>query len=210
MKEIVNVFITLPQLMPTDETVEEHTKLSAEEASQVERDKANTDRRVGGLFRGCFARRHGGLVAIRDPEDGVDRCPLCNWEIESGFCGRCETGFDQDGRMVVDYDGSLGYGTDYEMYGSYDFSSDEELDDDVDLEDDGVVMGLGTSRAVTGGTGGASLIALGPDDDLNVLTVGPAGRMGSGSERVTPIRNPHSLGTVTIDGQLTYQRHDRQ
>ena len=195
--------------MPTDETVEEHYRLSAEEASQVERDRANTDRRVGGLFRGCFARRHGGLVAIRDPEDGVDRCPLCNWEIESGFCGRCEAGFDTDGRMVVDYDGSLGYGTDYEMYGSYDFSSDEELDDDIDLEDDGVVMGLDTSRVVTGNTGGWPM-ALGLDENLHVLTVGSGGRISSGSEGVTPIHNPHSIGMVAIDGQSTHQRHHCQ
>lgn len=141
MKEIVNVFVTRAQLMPADETPEEHGKLRAEEAALVERDKTNTDARAGGLFRGCFRAMPRIVHTIRDREDGVERCPFCNWEVEDGMCGRCEMFFDQDGVLMSD-------ASDSPVYDSGEgFSSDEELDEEVDLADDETAMGFGSSTA---------------------------------------------------------------
>jgi hypothetical protein len=41
------------------------------------------DRSWGGLFNEIRPRS-----AIIDDEDGVRRCPGCNWEIEDGYCSR--------------------------------------------------------------------------------------------------------------------------
>lgn len=75
--------------MPVGETTQEHRKWQEEEAALVERDKANPGLK-GGLFRGCFRlTRRRPPAAIRDDEDGVDRCPRCTWELEDGLCESC-------------------------------------------------------------------------------------------------------------------------
>ncbi|KAB2578404.1 hypothetical protein DBV05_g3071 [Lasiodiplodia theobromae] len=37
------------------------------------------------------------LRAIHDGEDGVDRCPVCAWELEDGECAQCGPQFDDNG-----------------------------------------------------------------------------------------------------------------
>ncbi|KAK0659684.1 hypothetical protein DIS24_g3934 [Lasiodiplodia hormozganensis] len=37
------------------------------------------------------------LRAINDEEDGVDRCPLCAWELKNGECAQCVLQFDENG-----------------------------------------------------------------------------------------------------------------
>lgn len=79
--------------MPVGETTEEHRRLQQEEAEIVELDKASLADGGGGLFRGRFryfvpAPRRT-IPAIRDVQDGVDRCPHCTWELEDGECGTC-------------------------------------------------------------------------------------------------------------------------
>jgi len=79
--------------VPAGETTEEHRRLQQEEAETIELDKASLADGGGGLFRGRFryfapAPRRT-VPAIRDIQDGVDRCPHCTWELEDGECGTC-------------------------------------------------------------------------------------------------------------------------
>lgn len=111
--------------MPPGETTEDHRKWQEEEAAAVEKDRISTGRR-GGLFRGCF-RAHLGhppllgfrQAAIRDVEDGVDRCPRCTWELEDGLCQECgypselEEWSDSDGPEHFPHD--VIYGDEDEM-----------------------------------------------------------------------------------------------
>ena len=87
---MTQIFVNRPELLPAGETTQEHKTPMQEEADLVESDKQKTDDRRGGLFKGLFKARLGAeRQAIRDLEDGVDRCPMCAWELEDGVCGSC-------------------------------------------------------------------------------------------------------------------------
>ncbi|KAK5133076.1 hypothetical protein LTR08_008186 [Meristemomyces frigidus] len=136
IRELVLIFVGRTQLLPDGETSEEHVTMAREEAETVAKDKANTDPRVGGLFKGTFTPggRHLPLLPIHDPGDGVDRCPNCHWEIEDGYCLQCEAPVG-DGFSDMD-DSSI--------------SSDDELDLDLDLgehDDDDGLDGVGHHHA---------------------------------------------------------------
>ncbi|KAI9650144.1 E3 ubiquitin ligase [Ciborinia camelliae] len=89
VKHMVEIFINRGQLMPHDETVEQHKVKNAEETQMVENDKNSPE----GLFRGSFPLRHGELW--RDEADGVMRCPSCGHEHEGGpTCETCGAEFD--------------------------------------------------------------------------------------------------------------------
>jgi hypothetical protein len=94
-------FIKRAELLPPGETLEQHVEWQKEHAEIVQRDKASIDVHTGGLFRGYFKikqRRHAQLaVPIRDPIDGVTRCPYCHWEIEDDGCPHCGLPFDENG-----------------------------------------------------------------------------------------------------------------
>ena len=146
----MNLFVTRGLLMSTEETQEEQAKLRAQESLQLERDKANKHELTGGIFRGCFRPRFSSSTRIiRDIEDGVDRCPVCSWEVESLVCQRCHLHFDETGRIL---DGP-GDDTDddpdddaLEEDVLHANSSDDELDEDVDLEDDEDELGFGAGE----------------------------------------------------------------
>lgn len=95
MRDITQIFISRAEFLPEGETLEDFKKWQQEEADIVEKDKKN-DSRGGGLFGGRFRHLpHHNLSAIRDVEDGVDRCPLCSWELTAeGHCTSC--GFETD------------------------------------------------------------------------------------------------------------------
>ncbi|KAL9122335.1 MAG: hypothetical protein Q9187_001108 [Circinaria calcarea] len=98
VREMAQLFASRAELMASGESTEDHKKCQEEEATIVERDKANLDERTGGLFRGCFkARLQGARPTIRDEEDGVTRCPNCTWELEDGYCNACGVGYGSDG-----------------------------------------------------------------------------------------------------------------
>lgn len=91
VRDMTQKFISHPHLLPEGETAEQHEKWRQEEAEVVERDKMNVE--GGGLFKGCFRERARTQSALRDVEDGVDRCPHCAWEMEDQtFCIHC--GYD--------------------------------------------------------------------------------------------------------------------
>ena len=68
----------------------------------------------GVRFRNAASRR---IPIIRDEEDGVNRCPVCTWELEDGLCENCNPGFSESsGSELSDSDESIfvggGFGDD--------------------------------------------------------------------------------------------------
>ncbi|TGO07766.1 hypothetical protein BTUL_0248g00090 [Botrytis tulipae] len=117
IKNMVEIFIQRGQLMPDDETIEQHKVKNAEETEIVEKDKNSPE----GLFKGTFPLRHGELW--HDEADGVMRCPSCGHEHEGGpTCDRCGAEFD-------------------DIYGFSDMD-----DDDGDLSDFDIGYGEGIER----------------------------------------------------------------
>lgn len=123
VREMVLIFLGKSELLPDGETSEEHHQYAKEEADIVAKDKANTDVRTGGLFKGFFKR--GGrlmpLVAIRDASDNVYRCPQCLNEVEDGRCNTCNV-------RVRGEDDDLDWSDE-------DSDESEELDHDLDDDD---------------------------------------------------------------------------
>ena len=135
--------------MPTGETTEDHRKWQQEEAQVVERDRANSDRRTGGLFRGCF-QRNQNLPVIRDTIDGVNRCPTCTWELEDGFCNSCQRAYGSDGEAYsaddLDYSDGLSSGSEWGFEQDFDDSIGNNhidyndlmnINDDISLDGEG-------------------------------------------------------------------------
>lgn len=82
------MFVSRIELLPEDETTNEHDDAKRAEALQIDTDKGPGGE---GLFKGAFHNKplQNGHRAIRDDEDGVDRCPVCTWELEEGECMHC-------------------------------------------------------------------------------------------------------------------------
>lgn len=132
---MTTVFINRVELLPTGETIEQHTKWQKEEADVVQQDKDNNDPRAGGLFKGCFKPSHASrpsLQAIRDQEDGVERCPVCAWELEDGECVQCGLFFDDNGELTWT-DSFTGF-SDMDEMSEQDLSG-EDLDAEMDMDD---------------------------------------------------------------------------
>lgn len=130
LREMVLIFVSRNEMLPDGETTDEHHKWQKEEADLIAADKANTDERAGGLFKGMFKRLNGavrGCGPLHDPGDNVDRCPYCHWEVRGGYCSQCDTVVDE------------------EAFSDYDDDSDEtddELDHELDAEDAAAVWGV--------------------------------------------------------------------
>ncbi|KAF2015736.1 hypothetical protein BU24DRAFT_422047 [Aaosphaeria arxii CBS 175.79] len=132
IREMTMVFITRAELLPAGETIEQHRKWQKEEADLVQQDKDSQDRQTGGLFKGCFRVSRPTLRAVRDQEDGVERCPLCAWELEDGECAQCGLLFDENGE--------LGWGDSFTGFSDMDEMSErdmsgEDLDAEMDMDD---------------------------------------------------------------------------
>ncbi len=116
---MTQIFAIRAELMPVGETTQEHKKWQEEEAALVEKDRATTGHK-GGLFRGSFRLTHRRqAAAIRDDEDGVDRCPRCTWELEDGLCESCGYPAGEDTADMSDSDGHGNWDDDlYDMEGA--------------------------------------------------------------------------------------------
>jgi len=78
---MVEVFTKRAELMPSDESIDQHTQKRSEEVAEVDRDRTGAK----GLFKGAFPVAHGGHGGVwRDEADDVWRCPECNFEHEGG------------------------------------------------------------------------------------------------------------------------------
>ncbi|KAJ5032457.1 uncharacterized protein L3040_009061 [Drepanopeziza brunnea f. sp. 'multigermtubi'] len=116
IKQMVDqVFTKRLELMPADESIEQHAEKRAEEIAIVENDKGSPN----GIFRGLFKER-GRLM--RDDGDGVMRCPECHHEYLGGpVCTVC--GFE------VDEEEGFSDASDYD----HDLIDDLEQDLDAEL-----------------------------------------------------------------------------
>ncbi|KAI9875573.1 MAG: hypothetical protein M1830_008325 [Pleopsidium flavum] len=139
VREMTQIFISRAELLPGGETTGDHLKWQKEETELVERDRKNADRMLGGLFRGSFKSQHLNLRAIRDDEDGVERCPDCTWELEDGVCMRCHTRIDNEGIMRHTSEDFSDLDDLSETTGD---DSDEEMDVEVDMEDHDQELGF--------------------------------------------------------------------
>lgn len=119
VRDVTQIFANRAELMPVGETIQDHKKWQEEEAALVEKDK-ETKGYKGGLFRGCFRRtRRRHLAAMRDDEDGVDRCPTCMWELQDGLCETCGYQAGEDSAEMSDSDGHGHWDDDlYDMDGA--------------------------------------------------------------------------------------------
>ncbi len=131
----MHMFISRVELLPEDETTNEHDEAKREEAQRIETDKATGGQ---GLFKGAFTQSINASGArfmqvlgapIRDVEDGVDRCPVCAWELEDGECNHCGYN-DDDDEDFSDDDETRSLATP-----SIISINDSELDGEIDLED---------------------------------------------------------------------------
>lgn len=88
---MVEVFVNRAELMPADESVEQHATKRAEEVAAVDVDRNGPN----GLFKGLFPP--GRQELILDEADGVHRCPHCNTEYTGGAsCETCGAEIDDD------------------------------------------------------------------------------------------------------------------
>ncbi|RAR04901.1 ring finger domain-containing protein [Stemphylium lycopersici] len=133
IRDMTNVFIARAELLPLGESLDDHKKWQKDEADAVQLDKDNEDPRAGGLFKGCFRLAHHQRVpplqVVRDQEDGVDRCPVCTWELEDGGCTQCG--------LVFDETGEVSWGDSFTGFSDMDEMSehDTDLDAEMDIED---------------------------------------------------------------------------
>lgn len=135
VRDLTQIFTNRAELMPVGESTQEHKEWQEEEAALVERDKAIPGLK-GGLFRGCFRlTRRRPTAAIRDDEDGVDRCPRCAWELQDGLCENCEYPEGIDSSEMSEIDGHGYWDEDqYDMDEAFMEELVEALDDDAHMD----------------------------------------------------------------------------
>ncbi|KAI1622858.1 hypothetical protein EDD37DRAFT_633169 [Exophiala viscosa] len=125
LRDLVHMFINRAELLPEDETVQEHQQAKEDEAVMLA-----ADRTGAGLFKGAFVRAHRPLLlhwgqGILDQEDNVLRCPECHWELEDGECLQC--GFHEYEPGDSDYDSGEDSGVSQSIH-----TLDDDLDNDAD------------------------------------------------------------------------------
>ena len=90
LRDVTHSLLSRPELLLHDETTEKHDHWASEEAILLQRARSSSN-----AERGLFGFSFGRSKAIRDTEDGVQRCPQCSWELERGECLQC--GFHDSG-----------------------------------------------------------------------------------------------------------------
>ncbi|RFU26731.1 hypothetical protein B7463_g9618, partial [Scytalidium lignicola] len=99
VKQMVEIFTQRTELMPSDESVEQHVRRRKEEIVAMEKDRDGPL----GLFKGTFPERKSELFL--DEADGVFRCRSCGNEHEGGpVCQMCGAEIDDDGYGFSDID----------------------------------------------------------------------------------------------------------
>ncbi|KAJ5673825.1 hypothetical protein N7462_009264 [Penicillium macrosclerotiorum] len=140
VRAVVQMFTSRAELLDKGETTAEHSEHQKSESDRVDKDKADAHPQTGGLFGGLFKPKAPALKPLVDVDDGVMRCPHCQWELEDDACGGCGWVYRPD-EGLTDY--SI---TDDDYYDETDFDSmvdGEEAEEDEfgDLEDDDSVWG---------------------------------------------------------------------
>lgn len=159
IREMVQIFVNRTQLLPDGETSEEHHQMAREEADIISKDRADTDERQGGLFKGTFSRPSvRTVIAVHDTSDHVDRCPNCLHEVEDGWCLIChvrvrasdadsdydesDDSFDSEVGDGQRTQGMFGGPWDVEGPQVYDWSSEEEEDSEAEDDDEHDLTGF--------------------------------------------------------------------
>ena len=130
----MQIFTSRPELLENGETTAEHKKLQREEAQRLENDKADTNPRTGGLFKGTFKPKPPIQQPVLDLEDNVLRCPECSWELEEDECVHCgyfAGGFDDIDSMSATDSGTRLSEVDARSV----MTDDDDDDDDYDAQD---------------------------------------------------------------------------
>lgn len=135
IRTLVNIFTTRPELLESGETTADHRKYQREETQRLDRDKADTNPRTGGLFKGAFQSKPPIQQPVFDLEDNVFRCPHCSWELEEDSgCVQC--GYHPDEDASVTSDGTRGGGSGSDDNSEMTDYLDDEAEDGFDEIDD--------------------------------------------------------------------------
>lgn len=120
---MIETFVLRAELSSPHSTGAEMRKLQQEAVKAVERDKASKGERNGGLFHGIFEKASPHVaVGLRDGDDGVLRCPDCNWEVHDHRCEGCQ-------QRVMDPNGP---GNNWLDFSDESSSEDSMIESDVD------------------------------------------------------------------------------
>lgn len=108
------------ELMPADESTEQHVKRRKEENQAVETDRISDE----GLFKGCFSTARLGNIRY-DEADRMHVCSHCGHEFTGGpSCENCGVDFEGEDEAIRD-----------------DFSDLEEMEFDLDEDDEDLEEG---------------------------------------------------------------------
>lgn len=111
------MFTSRAELLDKGETTHEHLANRSAESEKLDQDKTNTHPQTGGLFGGLFKPKAPALKPLVDVDDGVMRCPHCQWELEEDACGGCGWVYRPD-----------------EDRTDYSESDDDDYDDETDYD----------------------------------------------------------------------------
>ncbi|EPS28725.1 hypothetical protein PDE_03671 [Penicillium oxalicum 114-2] len=141
IREIVQMFTSRAELLDRGETTHEHLANRLAETEKLDQDKANTNPQTGGLFGGLFKPKGPALKPLVDVDDGVLRCPRCQWELEENSCGGCGWTY-RENDDVTDLSESGDDDDDYDEDTDFDSMVDgEEPDEDAFGFDEDQIFG---------------------------------------------------------------------
>ncbi|KFY28542.1 hypothetical protein V493_02881 [Pseudogymnoascus sp. VKM F-4281 (FW-2241)] len=125
VKQLAEIFVNRVELMPADESTEQHVKRRKEENQAVETDRISDE----GLFKGCFSTARLGNIRY-DEADRMHVCSHCGHEFTGGpLCESCGVDFEGEDEDIRD---------DFSDLEEMEFDLDEEEDEDAEEgEDDG-------------------------------------------------------------------------
>ena len=138
IKQMVEVLINRAELMPMDETIDQHQERKTSENTIVETDRTSEL----GLFKGCFNKQPLRHLQFNE-EDRIYRCSRCAHEyvrFSGPMCINCGTDFEGDEEEIdaddfSDVDAEFGYHVDLDAESDDDDDDGDDDDDDAELED---------------------------------------------------------------------------
>ncbi|OAL33825.1 hypothetical protein AYO20_06836 [Fonsecaea nubica] len=130
LRDLVHVLIARAELLPEDETLQEHQLAKEAEAAQLAADRTGP-----GLFQGLFRNQERRYITLArgllDQEDNVVRCPQCHWELEEGECMRCgfhET-YDSDSDTMSHFNSPRLTSSEYDSLDEIDHAFDGSMNE---------------------------------------------------------------------------------
>lgn len=142
VRDMIETFVARAEIMSPKGSGLEFRKQQKEVQQMLKRDKSACGL---GIFRGIFSNEV--MYGIRDPEDGVVRCPRCVWEVHNGRCQNPECGVRvREARDGVEMDSgesesdnlTEGGGEVPDRWPESALSGEDEWEDAIDDDDDDV------------------------------------------------------------------------